>query len=117
MAERILSLSMIKMEKNFTAHIDKDYSRKPHQEYTLVDPDDTWISLIGFVKREMIELEQAIDILNKHVQNHQRTGTPTKSMIRDQTYEAMLEVADISNTLDYLFEGLLTLHTRLGEVD
>ena len=113
---RILSLAMLKMEKNFVAHNDKNYSRKPHQEYPISDRDDKWNSLIGFVEREMEELTTAIDILEAHKRTRAKGyEIPDNRMIRDQVYESMLEVADVSNTLDFLFEGLMEAYHSMEE--
>ena len=112
---RILSLPMIKMEKNFTAVNDKGYPRKPHQEYPIYDRDAPHNSLDGFVEREMEELKVAVRILEAHKRTRAAGHeVPDNRMIREQVYEAMLEVGDVSNTLDYLFEGLLQEYKILG---
>lgn len=105
----ILSLAMLKMEKNFIAVIDKGYQRMPYQDWPISNRDDTWNSLIGFVEREMDELNVALKILEAHMRTRAKRGNEIidDKMISEQAYKAMLEVADVSNTLDYLFEGLL----------
>ena len=102
-----LTLSMLKMEKNFVAVIDKKYPRKPYLRYPVIDPCNLHMCLIGFVTREKIELDNAIDLLRKNIDNFHRVDVLKKQDIRDQIIKAMWEVADVSNTLDYLFEGLL----------
>ena len=101
-----LSLSMLKMEKNFIAHIEKNYPRKPYEEYPIFSRGKAERSLIGFVWREMRELNIAVDILKKSTTNFHRTDILSRSDIVNRIIAAMLEVADVSNTLDYLFEGL-----------
>ncbi|MCK4829244.1 hypothetical protein KA005_76680 [bacterium] len=107
----ILSLSMLKMEKNFIAVIDKDYSRKPYQEYPIYEPQFEGalaipkpLTLMGFVKREYNELEFTVDWAIYR----------QRPMTQENLMKAMLEVADVSNTLDYLFEGLLSEYHALG---
>ena len=113
---RIMSLAMIKMEKNFVAHNDKNYTRKPHQEYPISNKDDPWNSLLGFVEREMEELKLAIRILEAHKRTREAGhDVPDNRMIAEQVYESMLEVGDVSNTLDYLFEGLLKVYRSCSE--
>ena len=113
---RILSLAMIKMEKNFVAHNDKNYTRKPHQEYPIFNKEERHNSLIGFVEREMEELTLALRILEAHKRTRAKGhDAPSNQMIIDQVYESMLEVGDVSNTLDYLFEGLLKAYRSLEE--
>jgi len=106
MRNKILSLSALKMEKNFIAVNEKGYPRKPYLTYSIFDPvydgrniiESKENTLLGFVHREMNELNTAVEwaIL------HNRTDTQ-----RDSIYEAMEEIADVSNCLDYLFEALL----------
>jgi hypothetical protein len=77
----IKSLAMLKMEKNFIAHIEKGYSRQPYN-----DDKQSLIFLINRVEDELKELKDAynnFDIL----------------MMKE-------ECADISNIIDYLFEKL-----------
>jgi len=113
---RILSLAMIKMEKNFVAYNDKHYSRKPHQEYPISNREERHNSLFGFVEREMEELKVALQILEAHKRTRAKGhDVPDNRMIIDQVYESMLEVGDVSNTLDYLFEGLLKAYHSLEE--
>ena len=104
-----LTLPMLKMEKNFVAVIDKGYPRKPYLRYPVIDPCNLQMCLIGFVTREKIELDNAIELLRKNIDNFHRVDVLRKQDIRDQIVKALWEVADVSNTLDYLFEGLLML--------
>lgn len=94
-----LSLSMLKMEKNFIAVIEKKYPRKPYEEYSITD-------MIGFVRREQRELLEAMENLLRTRVRIRLDGKPVKD-VRDSITEAMWEIADVSNTLDYLFEALL----------
>ena len=102
-----LSLPMMKMEKNFIAHIEKKYSRKPYEEYPIIDPKDPAMCLIGFVTREKAELDNALDLLLRHSKTFHKLGIITRDDISKQIINSMWEVADVSNTLDYLFEGLI----------
>jgi len=70
---------MMKMEKNFVAHLEKRYPRKPYLKAGV------WYFLER-IKTETQELAEAL-----------------KS---EDIEGAKLECADISNLLDYLFEGL-----------
>lgn len=110
---RILSLAMLKMEKNFVAHDDKGYPRNPYNEYPLFSEDH--LNLTAFVGREKLELDSALDILDKCLRNYARVQILSPSDIQDQVYKVMLEVADVSNTLDYLFERLLEEYHDLEE--
>lgn len=94
-----LSLSMLKMEKNFVAHLEKKYSRKPYEEYDMT-------ALTNFVRREYIELIAAMEKCLRYRMRARLDGSSRK-VVADQIIEAMWEVADVSNTLDYLFEGLI----------
>ena len=88
----IKSLSMLKMEKNFIAAIDKNYPRRPYEEWDIVD-------LHSFVEREQKELKHEVITLGKV----EEFGLDEY----DQLIKIMNEVADVSNTLDYLYEALL----------
>ena len=111
-----LSLSMLKMEKNFIAHIEKKYPRKPYEEYPIFIRGDAERSLIGFVWREMIELNKAVDPLAlKSLGVFYPRFEGTRKEVSDNLIAAMWEVADVSNTLDYLFEGLLKAYTELED--
>ena len=110
-----LTLAMLKMEKNFVAHIEKNYPRKPYEEYPIFIRGEAERSLIGFVWREMIELNKAVDLFEKYENNFNCERVKTDFIrakraacqgMQDQIIAAMWEVADVSNTLDYLFEGL-----------
>ena len=88
----IKSLAMLKMEKNFVAAVDKNYPRRPYERWDIVD-------LHSFVEREQKELKHEMITLGKvedfGLDEH------------DQIIKIMNEVADVSNTLDYLYEALL----------
>lgn len=71
---------MIKMEKNFIAHNEKKYPRKPYEAYTTE-------RLLQRLNEETIELIDACIIL-KDVE------------------KAKLECGDISNIVDFIFERL-----------
>ena len=105
-----LSLAMMKMEKNFKAHVDKGYERKPWLEYPVFDKENPYMNLSWFVTREKEELDTAIELLKKAIATYYRTAIVDKSIISDAVLAAMWEVADVSNTLDYLFEGLSALY-------
>jgi len=73
------TLAMIKMEKNFIAHIEKGYPRHPYSHYTI----GQLIDRLDEEQNELIEAYQKLDYT-----------------------EAMKECADISNLTDYIFEAL-----------
>ena len=111
------TLAMMKMEKNFVAVIDKKYPRKPYEEYPIFIRGEAERSLIGFVWREMRELNISIDILEQSTTSFHKTDILSRSDIVNRIIDAMLEIADVSNTLDYLFEGLtLALETWEGDL-
>ena len=86
---------MLKMEKNFIAHNEKGYPRKPYANGT---PDD--VNALFFLKRvkeEVTELQEAIE---KTIVNRDKSHS---------LYEIKLEIADVSNLLDYLFEVISRL--------
>lgn len=101
----IKSLAMAKMEKNFVAVNDKGYTRQPYDEYPVYGlrlmkdgvPTPSHESLMGFVMREVEELDYAcywafaVD----------RDVTP------DDVLAVLHEIADVSNTLDFLYEAVL----------
>lgn len=109
--DNVKSLAMIKLEKNFIAHNDKNYSRQPYLHYLIQDLAHPHNSLIGFVRREMEELELSLRQLLADQNTAKREDVDfshlVKKRIPEAIYEAMLELADVSNTLDFLFEGLL----------
>lgn len=75
------TLAMIKMEKNFVAHIDKQYPRKPYEIFDL--------------KKLMFRLFQEV-------------GELREAIVYDKDFEkAKLECADVSNIIDYIFEKLM----------
>jgi len=74
----IRTLAMLKMEKNFIAHIEKNYARKPYEHYPLS-------LLVDRASEELEELLDAYDLLD---------------------YEKIKEeCADVSNIIDYIFEA------------
>lgn len=77
----IKTLAMLKMEKNFVAHIEKKYPRKPYETYTIDELVNRFID-------EGLELLEAIE--------------------QNNVAEAKTECADISNIIDYIFEHLST---------
>jgi len=73
------TLAMIKMEKNFVAHIEKGYPRKPYETCSL-----------GFLMKRLYE-----------------ESTELARAIIDKDFEsAKIECADTSNIIDYIFERL-----------
>jgi len=109
-----LSLSMLKMEKNFIAVIEKNYPRQPYLEYPIYEPvferggivRAKEMSLMGFVQREMKELDFAVE----WAMYRERPIKPENLM------KALKEIADVSNTLDFLFEALLEEYHSLKRV-
>jgi len=73
------TLAMIKMEKNFVAHIEKGYPRQPYKVFSCHE-------LLRRLSEEWFELKEALK--NKNCE------------------EAMKECADLSNIVDYIFEKL-----------
>lgn len=73
------TLAMMKMEKNFIAHIEKHYPRKPYEQFST-------IFLFKRLKDECDELALALKCYNLE--------------------GAMEECADVSNVVDYIFERL-----------
>lgn len=76
---QIKTLSMLKMEKNFIAVIEKQYSRQPYRYYPLSFFRDR-------IKQELEEFSRALE--NNDLSNMKE------------------ELADISNLVDYCFELL-----------
>ena len=74
------TLAMLKMEKNFVAHIEKKYPRNPYDVYTTRD-------LLSRLNDETHELIESV-VMTKDVES------------------AKQECADISNIIDYIFERL-----------
>ena len=91
----ILSLAMLKMEKNFIAHNEKGYPKQPYKDFSLYD-------CYGFVEREMKELDASV----KHHWFGGRTNIDRLIAIRN-------EIADVSNCLDYLYEKTLMMENVL----
>lgn len=89
----IRSLAMLKMEKNFIAHIEKGYPRQPYKE---LSPS----YLILRIEEELAELKAVLksgDVLG-----------------------VMEECADVSNLTDYLFElcaSFYFLDNKRGKYD
>ncbi len=102
-----LSLSMLKMEKNFIAVIEKKYQRKPYETYPLFGGMQN--SLLGFVLREYRELEKEMGTLHNYKTDRDMHDSKD---IQDQIIEVLWEIADVSNTLDYLFEALIKEHKK-----
>jgi len=76
---KVKTLAMIKMEKNFIAHIEKQYPRQPYRCYMIGQ-------LIDRLGQELEELIAAYEKLDY--------------------YGARQECADLSNLVDYIFEAL-----------
>ena len=70
---------MLKMEKNFVAHIEKHYPRKPYEKITL-----------DYLRLRLLE---EVNELNN-------------SLKAKEFENAKLECADVSNIIDYIFECL-----------
>ena len=73
------TLAMIKMEKNFIAHIDKNYPRFPYEELPLE-------YLCKRLFQEVNELSEALKA--------------------EDIEGSKLECGDVSNIVDYIFEAL-----------
>ena len=86
----IHSLAMLKMEKNFIAHNEKEYPRQPYLKYSLG-------YLIERLKQEVNELEEASDKANLD--------------------DVKRECADVSNIVDYIFEQLCIIDTHKTPVE
>ncbi len=127
----IMSLAMIKMEKNFRAVINKCYPRQPYRVYPVwsLDPLGQSSTLFGFVLRESEELGDSLDLLMRINDRKitlealsliNRDGktikyTSYRSALLDAVRDAKAEVADVSNCLDYLFERLSKTEAELLE--
>lgn len=103
---------MMKMEKNFIAVNDKGYTRQPYDEYPIYDAD--WYnegngiqirtkpeSLLGFIQREMKELEFITEW------TFGRCSNPF--IDPENPIKVLHEIADVSNTLDYLYEAVFKI--------
>lgn len=101
------TLAMRKMEKNFIAVIEKEYPRYPYTVYDLWN-DSNFRSLTDFVIREYVELIEAIDKARIPVHNINRVSR--NELIRKRLTDVLNEIADLSNTLDYLYEGVTQFH-------
>ena len=101
MMKGVLSLAMIKLEKNFIAFLDKSYPRQPYLEYPMFSNGPR--NLFSKVLREMDELADEMYSIRED------------GFTREKLYAIMQEVADVSNTLDYLFEGVLKEYQNLVE--
>lgn len=73
------TLAMIKMEKNFIAHIEKKYPRQPYKVQSIKH-------LLERLDREVKELKEAC--------------------AKKDIGAAKLECGDVSNIVDYIFERL-----------
>lgn len=73
------TLAMLKMEKNFIAHLEKKYPRQPYDVFNCH-------YLLGRLHEEVIELFDAWN--------------------QKDVKKAKLECADISNIVDFIFERL-----------
>ena len=104
MRDDIVSHNMIKMEKNFIAHNEKGYERYPYECYPIYNDEDPRMSLIGFINREVAELNEAVEDMT-----FGRPGFDLRQLIID----ARKEIGDVSNTLDYLDEALLRMLVEL----
>lgn len=82
------TLAMLKMEKNFVAHLKKKYPRKPYSHYSLG-------FLVKRLKEEVAELEFEANI-----------NAFTKEMKKTKKQWLMRECADISNIVDFIFEKI-----------
>ncbi len=110
------SLAMIKMEKNFRAVIEKGYPRKPYLQFPVHSRDSNKQTLYAFVNRENAELKIELDCLVAHLRTLDRVISGEKNdfldektlrkMIVEASTKAQVEVADVINCLEYLFEGL-----------
>lgn len=79
------TLAMRKMEKNFIAHLEKKYPRKPYCQYSI------WF-LINRLREETNELHHAV--------------------LKSDFEGAMSECADVSNIVDFIFERLMIVVGR-----
>jgi len=102
------SLAARKMEKMMIGVIEKGYSRQPALTYPIANPDNPQLSHMGFIQREMMELEVELDRVALNVS----VDFPVYSTLR-AIDRAMDEIADVSNTLDFCFERLMILEDEL----
>lgn len=79
------TLAMIKMEKNFIAHIEKNYPRFPYIEFPL-----------EYLRKRLL---QEMNELNEALKN-------------DDVENAKLECGDVSNIIDYVFEVLSSMEAK-----
>lgn len=102
--DEIKTLAMLKMEKNFIAHNEKGYPRKPYAEKT-----QPISFLIDRIQNEKDELVASFNALVKiHVLPDELLDTTDEKDIVHILNEMREECADISNIVDYLFEKLTT---------
>jgi len=105
-----LSLAAMKCRKTLIACMDKGYSRQPWEDYPLFhNPRGEDLTLVAFVEREYKELRQALLAVHVEAQQDSFDGLP------DAILQAQIEIADVSNTLDYLFEGLARLRRDVSK--
>lgn len=81
---------------------------------TIIGLQDEADVCCGFVKREYKELLEALEKLER-TRCKRRLMLAKRQDISDAIKALMWEVADVSNTLDYLFEGLLMDYTGLED--
>lgn len=75
----MITLAMMKMRKNFIAVLEKGYPKQPYEEFSSE-------YLTARIREELEELEKAL---------------------KDESlYEALFELADISNLVDFCFERI-----------
>ena len=110
--DEIKTLAMLKMEKNFIAHNEKGYPRKPY-----ADKNQPIRFLIQRIHDELKELDtshQAFEAL--HTIPNELISSEDFS---DELNEMREECADMSNLIDYLFEkltiALVSLHSKHTE--
>jgi len=105
----ILSLAMIKKKRYSANVIDTKYQR--HKKWPI--KTNKWKIFIGLFEREVEKLNDAIykmeNLGDIGVENLARGIEVPElyKMMSDKVYDVMLELADFSNTLDFLFEVLL----------
>lgn len=104
-----MTLAAMKCMKILAA-MDKGYSREPWEEYPIfMSQQGDHLTLAGFVRREYRELMEAL--LNVHVEANQDTFDGLPEVI----FKAQLEIADVANCLDFLFESLARLRGSLPQ--
>jgi len=107
------SLNARKMEKNFIAVIEKGYTRQPALSYPFTNPSDPTMCHLGFITRELAELEYELTWIAKLSADDRHVSVRDGTML-DYIDKAMDEVADVSNTLDYCYERLMILEDEIN---